>query len=245
MASLEKHKNTAVLRLDNPPLNFLVQPEFIDKQTLSDFLTDESITGLIIAGVGRHFSAGAELEGLLRKAADFNFLEEEMKRGRELLALIENLDIPVIAAINGACFGGGLEIALSCHIRLCSERSLFAFPEVNHNLMPGLGGTVRLPFTAGISESIIMMLGGDTINAEKALSLGIVYAVESGDSLVAAFELMRKMTEDKPKKVITSIMRAIHNARQMSYSDALAAETQLFCELAVDEASRIVKNPIK
>jgi enoyl-CoA hydratase len=182
---------------------------------------------------------------LLKKAADVPALEEEMIRGRELLAFIENLDIPVIAAINGACFGGGLEIALSCHIRLCSERSLFAFPEVNLNLMPGLGGTVRLMSTAGMSESMLLMLGGDTINAEKALSLGIVYAVEPADSLAAAFELMRKMTEDKPKKVITSIMTAIHNARTMSYSEALAAETQLFCELAVDEASRNLKNPEK
>lgn len=244
-ANLEKHGNTAVLRLDNPPLNVLVSPDFIEQSVLADFLADESVSGLIICGAGRHFSAGADMETLLKNAAQMPLIEAEMQRGRELLSFIESLEMPVIAAISGACFGGGLEIALACHIRICSARSLFAFPEVNHKLMPGLGGTQRLPKSAGISESLIMMLGGDTVDAQNALAKGIVDRVEAGDPLDAAMELMRKMTEDKPKKVITYIMRAIHNARKMSYTDALSAETALFCELAVDEASRLAKEQHK
>jgi enoyl-CoA hydratase/carnithine racemase len=129
-----------LLTLNNPPQNYLTEPEFIPASELKKWIEDNGLKGLVITGSGRHFSGGAQLESVFSMAADEERMEGRMARGKELLRYIEELDIPVAAAISGVCFGGGLEIALACHIRICSENSLFAFPETNQGLMPGLGG---------------------------------------------------------------------------------------------------------
>ena len=152
---------------------------------------------------------------------------------------LQNLDLPVVAAINRVCFGGGLEIALACHIRVASENAMFAFPEVNQNLLPGMGGTVRLPALTGFSQAAMMILGGDTVNAIDAKKLGIIDILAPKDqALEYATDLLRKMTHDRPVTVIRSVMQALKNASRMSGQDAMRAETRLFCSLAKEEALR-------
>ena len=228
-----------IISLNTPPQNELENPEFMSAELFKNWIANPSLKGLVIRGEGRNFSAGGQLDAIYKACNTPDHLLDLMINGIALLQNIESLDIPVIAAINRVCFGGGLEIALSCHIRVASENALLAFPEVNQNLMPGMGGTVRLPALAGISQSAKIILGGDLLNASEAKELGIIDFIAPKDQ---AFEfsvnLMKKMTQERPVKVIKSIMKALKNSIEMPREEAMSEETRLFCSLALDEAVR-------
>lgn len=228
-----------VITLNNPPANGLSMPEFIPAGLFDQWTSPASLKGLIIRGEGKNFSSGGRLDLIFRACDDPGNLEQLMHNGLALLKKIQDLDIPVIAAINRVCFGGGLEIALACHFRVASENALLAFPESNQNLMPGMGGTVRLPAYAGFSQSAAMILGGDVINAQNAKKLGFIDHIAPRDQAFEyAWMLMQKMTHDRPVKVIRSIMRALRNSAELPQDEAMIEETRLFCSLAQDEAIR-------
>lgn len=233
-----KNGNIAVLTINNPPQNFLMKPAFVSSDQLNEIISDEEICGLIITGAGRHFSAGADLESLFKMAGDEYKIFSEISEGRELLKKIALLNIPVLAAINGACWGGGLEIALACHIRIANRKSLFAFPEINQNLMPGLGGINRLMQTGPYSKSMEMLLSGDVYDARQVLETGIIDEITDEKALDYSIKYLQKLIEGKPKSVINSIMQAIHNAKSLPQDEALDCETKLFCKLAIDENRR-------
>lgn len=220
-----------------PPDNLLAAPAFIPVSEFVSLTSLPELRGLIIHGQGRHFSAGADLKSLFTEPAER--LPDRLNEGKELLEKIATLPFPAIAAIRGACFGGGLEIALACHIRICTENALFAFPEVNHGLLPGLGGTVRVPLTAGRMHALALILGGDVVNAGEALAMGLVDRIVPGrDALGAAVELLDKMTRGRKPEVIRAVMQSIRNAITLSPDQAMREETALFAELAKAEASR-------
>lgn len=228
-----------VIILNNEPGNFLQDPEFISLGELKEFIEKNELKGLIITGKGRHFSSGADLPKLFANMEGEDHFERQISKGHELLNFIEELEIPTASAIEGICFGGGLEISLATHLRICSEKALFAFPEVNHNLMPGLGGTQRLTrlLKGGLSYEII--LRGDMMSADKAVELGIVDHIVHGETpLDYTVKLLKKMTIDRPRHVIHAVIRSINNFRTLKFEDALLEETRLFCELVIKEAKR-------
>jgi enoyl-CoA hydratase/carnithine racemase len=230
---------TGVLTLGPPPENLLAQPEFIPLAELMRWTSALGLKGIVVHGQGRHFSAGADTKNLFEFITGGKDVPAMMNAGKALLDHLELLNIPLIAAISGICFGGGLEIALACHIRICAANALFAFPEVNHGILPGLGGTIRLPETVMQPEAMKMLLGGDTVHAEDALQIGLVHRVLPKNELItASMGLMDKMTRNRPLEVINAIMRALRNAEKLSREDAMAEETDLFCMLAKKEAER-------
>lgn len=237
--SFLKIGSIGIITLNDPPANYLSVPEFIPIPLFLEFTSDQSLKGVIIRGAGKNFSAGGALDAVFKASVTPGTLENLVHQGLVLLNHIQQLDIPVIAAINRICFGGGLEIALACHIRVASENALFAFPEVNQNLMPGMGGTYRLPASAGTAASLKMILGGDMVSASDARELGIIDFVAPKDKAYEqALELMERMTNDRPVKVIRSVMTALKNSAELSPEEAMKAETRLFCSLAYDEAVR-------
>lgn len=230
---------TGILILENPPQNYLPEPEFIPVDELKDWIGQNHPKALIIAGSGRHFSGGANIDSLFSLVKTTESLEKQMKKGKELLDFIENLDIPVVAAIKGVCFGGGLEIALSCHIRICSESALFAFPEANLGLIPGLGGTYRLRERISLKDSMKMILGGDMINAEEAFIMKLVdTVVKDEDPLSYALHFLKRITDGRPLKIINYVMRSLKNAKRLPPEEAMHEETRMFCELARIESER-------
>lgn len=236
--SWEIKDSIGLLTIDNPPQNYLPGPDFIDIEDLKRWTADPELKGFIITGAGRHFSGGADLEALGQLAREHTGLLSRMRMGKEILSFIENAEIPAIAAIEGACFGGGLEIALACHIRVCGTKSIFAFPEVNLGLIPGMGGTVRLPGLTGRSAAMLLILSGDTIDSERAQEIQLVdYIAPSREVLKYSFELMKKMIEGRTTDVIRSVVRALNNADHMSATEAMEIETSIFCDLAVKKFS--------
>ena len=196
-----------ILTLNNPPENYLINPEFVSIDQLKSWLK-ENIKGLIITGAGRHFSGGADLNNLMELAKNENDLFTNLSKGNDLLNYIDDLEIPVVAAISGVCFGGGLEIALSCDIRICTERSMFAFPEINHDLIPGIGGVARLERLTGKKTAMDILFSGDTINARKALELKIVdYVIPKYGCLELSKNYLNKLIANRPIKVINMMIR--------------------------------------
>ena len=228
-----------IITLNNPPENFLLEPDFIQIEDLRSFIRREDLKGLIFAGAGRHFSAGADLDKLFAMAKDEEILQQKMKKGNLLLSAIEELEIPVISAIEGVCFGGGLEIALACHMRICSEKALFAFPEVNQGLMPGLGGIQRITDLLAGGFSYEMILGGDMLNAGKAHELNIVdHVVGKGNVLEYATQFLQSLVRGKSVDVIHTITRTINYCRKRGIDETINEVTSVFCKLAVTEAKR-------
>jgi enoyl-CoA hydratase/carnithine racemase len=232
--SWEKQGTIGILSIDNPPENYIREPDFIGKEFIEEISNDLSLKGIIIKGTGRHFSAGADIEKLKHLARNEDLLFKKLSDGKDIIRMIENLNVPVAAAIKGVCFGAGLEIALACHFRICSENALFAFPETNHGIMPGLGGTVMLSKLIGPGKSAEIILTGEIVNSQKALDFKLVdYVLPGKELLNFSVNMLGKMTSDRDIDVVHSVMKSIHNALTLPFEEALGEETKLFCALAV------------
>jgi len=175
----------ATLTVTHPPVNALT-PDLLHELDglLDDIRNDQSIKIIVLTGAGRVFVAGADLHvlaGLItsRKGIDFAQL------GQTVFNKLENFEKPIIAAINGACLGGGLELAMCCHFRLAAEDAQLGQPEINLGLIPGFGGTQRLPRFIGMTKAMEMILTGDPISAQEARTLGLVSQIFSPDNLMA------------------------------------------------------------
>jgi enoyl-CoA hydratase/carnithine racemase len=179
------------------------------------------------------------MEAIKNQLNRSNSFRIRLEKGNELLNYIDTLNIPVMAAISGVCFGAGLEIALACDIRIAEENSLFAFPEVNHKLFPGLSGTIRLAELSGKSTALELVLQGDLINAEKAKELGIIDTIVSKkEAKEYAFTLAEKITNNRPLSVINAVMNSIHNFRQLSTDERIKSDIRMFVKLALENLNQ-------
>jgi enoyl-CoA hydratase/carnithine racemase len=238
--ALEIQDSIGILTIDNPPENYIKAPDFLELPKLIEWTTQESIKGLIIRGKGKHFTAGADISSLVQLGRNPKLLFSKISQGKKILKYVDDIEIPTIASIQGACFGGGLEIALACHIRVCNRNSIFAFPEINHGLIPGLGGTVRLPAKVGFSTSMQMLLSGDIVDAEMALSIGLVdHVVPSHQSFDFSLALMKKMVADRPIRLIKAVVHALNNSKKLSIRKAMEEETKMFCKFAANLPDKI------
>ncbi len=169
----------------------------------------DNIKGLLITGEGENaFAAGADIS----EFQDYPEAEAKLmaKRGHEIFDRIESSPKPVIAAINGFCLGGGLELAMAAHIRVCSANAKFGQPEVNLGIIPGYGGTQRLPQLIGKGKAFELLLTGDMIDAKEAHQLGLVNHVYDKEALMSeAKKLVKKIAVKAPlavEEIINSVL---------------------------------------
>ncbi len=179
--------------LNNPPKNEMNTAFFhaLTRLRREQFPT-LTVKGMIIYGRGRHFSSGADLTEL---ASIYQKPQSEipaafLKENLQTFAAIEALPFPVIAAINGCCLGAGLELALTCHYRITSRHAVFSLPESTFGLIPGCGGTVRLPKVVKTGIAMKMILGGMVIPADEALRTGLVDSIADKKEIVERAEAM-------------------------------------------------------
>ena len=179
----EKRGNVGVLQIDNPPINGLghsTRKSLIDG--LGRALRDDDVRAVVITGTAKVFSGGADIKEFNTPAA----LAQP-----SLLQVIDNVERstkPVIAAVNGVCMGGGLELALGCHYRIATQDALFALPEVKIGLLPGAGGTQRLPRAIGVGQALQMIVTGEPIDANAALKHGLVSSLVANTSFDGVLE---------------------------------------------------------
>ena len=235
-----------ILTLNNPPENYLYEPEFIPLETLKKWTSNPRLKALLIHGKGKHFSAGGDMNRLFEIIDNEIDIHQKVEAGNQVIEHLIELNLPMVAAIQGVCFGGGLELALASHIRIAGEHSLFALPETSHGLIPGLGGTLRLPSVVGEAKALQMILSGDMINAEEALQIKLIdIIVPRTEVFDYAFRLARKMTGDLSTQVIKAVIKTLRNATTLSSEEAINEETQIFCKLAKEEAKRRVNESDK
>ena len=187
---------------------------------------DESMRVLIITGQGdKAFVAGADIEELVDRDARAG--RRVTRERQELFARIENLPIPVIAAINGYALGGGLELALACSIRICSENAQFGAPEVKLGIIPGDGGTQRLPRLVGLGRAMEMILTGDFIDAAQAHLIGLVnHVLPSGELLDTAKDLARTIAS-RPPLAVQYAKQAVNRSMEGDTAGGYALESYL------------------
>ncbi len=207
----------AVLTMDVPgeSVNTL-RAEFSTEinELLTEIKSDSSIKGLvIISGKKDSFIAGADI-GMLDKCKTAEDAKTLSQQGHQVFFDLENLPFPVIAAIHGSCLGGGLELAMACHQRICSDdaKTALGLPEVQLGLLPGGGGTQRLPRLVGIASALDMMLTGKQLRPKQAKKLGIVSEVVPNSILLEAAIKLAKSGHKKPKPVKQSLVNRILEA---------------------------------
>lgn len=204
------------------------------KKAFEHFRESEEVKAVIVTGAGeKAFVAGADISEI--HELDMNTGEAFSVEGHEILTLIETLPKPVIAAVNGYALGGGCELALACHIRLASENAQFGQPEVKLGIIPGYGGTVRLPRLVGKGKAMQMVLSGGMLSAKDARCFGLVDEVYPASELLSkAEELARTIISMGPLAVATAI-RAINEGLELPLAEAKKLEARLFGEICATE----------
>jgi enoyl-CoA hydratase/carnithine racemase len=186
--ALEQEGGIARLVLDAPPRNEMDQGFFRDLAALAPTLGQLPVRGLVIHGAGRHFSSGADVEALKSGVAGAHpaLSAAALLAATASFQALGELSYPTVAAVGGCCLGSGLELALACRWRIAAENAVFALPETSFDLMPGCGGSVRLPRLVGRGRAVELLLSGRFVDAAEALAIGLVDAVVGRRELLGA-----------------------------------------------------------
>jgi len=225
--------HVARITLHHPPANVLNLSVLKDlEQVLNEVEEDDYVRVVIVTGTGRFFCAGADLHELAHLTTVHSGSEFAL-RGQSLLSRIERSEKPVLVAINGTCVGGGLELALACHIRVAAAGVMIGVPEIKLGLIPGFGGTQRLPRVVGASKAAEMILTGESLSAEEALRIGLVSRVVPPHELMAQAEAIAALITARGKTAVEAALHAIRGGLDIPLSEGLAREAELFGQLCV------------
>ncbi|TVZ85292.1 enoyl-CoA hydratase [Aeribacillus composti] len=223
---IEQH--VAVVTINRPPVNPLNSKVFKELVTVFNELEENSqVRVIILTGSGeKAFVAGADINEM----ADLDLVGMmNMNRvSREAFSKIENASKPVIAAINGLALGGGLELALACDLRICSEKAKFAFPEVGLGIIPGGGGTQRLQKIVGQGIAKELLYFGDMFDANRALELHIVNKVVPGEELLATAKQWAEKLAQKPPVALRMLKIAVNAGSNADLETGLTLEASSF-----------------
>jgi enoyl-CoA hydratase len=193
---VKQEDHIATVTINHPPANALSSPLLRELSSVFDELeNDKDVKVIVLHGQGRFFAAGADIKEFttVETGADFAKLAQY---GQKLFDRIEQFQKPVIAAIHGAALGGGLELAMACHIRLVSETTKLGLPELQLGLIPGFAGSQRLPRYVGVAKAAEMLLTSEPVSGREAVSLGLAnHAYHDDELMEKAYELAAKLTK--------------------------------------------------
>src|SRR5258707_5174551 len=232
----EKKGSIAYVTVNRPKvLNALNTPTWTDLQAaFEDAKADASVHGVILTGAGdKAFIVGADISELAH--VDAYDAEESSRFGQGVLDLVENLGKPVVAAINGFALGGGCETAMACTIRIAVEHAKFGQPEVKLGLLPGGGGTQRLPRLVGKGRALQLILTGGTISSQEAYRIGLVNEVVPAASPIDRAETILKQIPAHAPLAVKFSLAAANNGLHTSHSEGLALEASYFGICAATE----------
>ena len=204
----------------------LVNPGILPVSIFDTLKKDESVLGVIVTGEGKGFVAGADISQMrdltVQEGRDMTIL------GQEVFTRIENLDKPVIAAVNGFALGGGCELAMACDIRVASDKAKFGQPEVNLGIIPGYGGTQRLPRLVGKGAAKYLIFTGEMISAEEAYRIGLADKVVPAEELMDSVVSMAKTIMSKAPISIKMAKHAINNGLNVDLKSGIAYEAEAY-----------------
>lgn len=225
----------AVLTIDHPPVNsFNAQVVTELEQAIDQLAADDEVKAIIITGGGTNaFVAGADIPEIKEQFEnpDAAGANEFVERGHRTFLKIERAPKPIIAAINGFCLGGGMELAMACHMRICSDKARLGQPEINLGIIPGWGGTQRLPRLTNKGKAIELILTGDMISAQDAYRLGLVNKVVPHDAVLKEAKDLAQKIASKSKFSIAAALQAISEGLGLSIEEGLELEAEQFVVL--------------
>jgi enoyl-CoA hydratase/carnithine racemase len=228
--------NIAILTINRPEAKNAFSPEMISlwRQFLDEAKEDDQVRAIIITGKGDTFCSGGDIrdmaEGRLRSWDMKKFLWEGMHR---IVLALEDLDKPIIAAINGAAMGAGLDMAIMCDLRVCSDRAKLSESYILLGLIPGDGGAYFLPRLIGIGKALELLLTGDILNPQEALQIGLVNRVVPHDQLMEETMTLAEKIATKPPLAIRMMKRAVYQAQTStlrSHLDYISSQLSLLSE---------------
>lgn len=227
--ALEFENKIAIVKINRPDkLNALNNETLLELKSVFQRLKDDAdVYSIILTGAGeKAFVAGADISELNKLSA----LEGKKfaEFGQDVFNFIENLEKPVLAAINGFALGGGCELAMACHFRYAAENAKFGQPEVNLGIIPGYGGTQRLTRIVGKGRAMEMILSGNLISAEEALSIGLVNKIFKKEELLPKSIEILNLINSKAQQAIRLAVKAINATEKMDLNQGLNYEALLF-----------------
>jgi len=224
----EKKENIGLLTINRPEKMNAISQELTKElsQLLDEIENNGDLRVIVITGAGdKAFVAGADINELVDRDARLG--RKVSQERQEIFSRIENLQVPVIAAVNGYALGGGLELALACSIRICSEKAQFGAPEVKLGIIPGDGGTQRLPRLVGQGRAMEMIITGDFIDAQEAHRIGLANKVFPPEKLMdEAMELAKKIAS-RPPLAVRYAKEAVNRSQEGDSASGFALESYL------------------
>ena len=227
----------AVLTLDNPPVNALRTDMLLEIGERVAALEREGALVLVLTGAGNNaFCAGGDVSEMAM--IDPAAASAVQRQGQDVLWRLEHSELITLAAVNSFCAGGGLELALACDLRIAATNARFSAPEVSLGMIPGYGGTQRLPKTVGKAKAKELILTAKTIRADEALRLGLVnQVVPDGEELRAAKDVAMQIASKAPLAV-RAAKKAINEGWEKHYMNGFVAETRYFQQVLQTEDLR-------
>ena len=219
-----------LVTIDNPPRNTLSRAVLEAMSQLEPTLCSDDVLAVIFTGAGRVFCAGADVDEMpLIESREQ--LELMSMRAHAFFNMLASFPKPMIAAINGTCLGGGLELALACHFRILSERGMVGLPEIELGLMPGWGGTQRLPRLIGEGPALEMICTGAMVSPDVALARGLVHKVVPRKQVVPESIAFARKLLSKNQGALRRAIRATRAATHVPLNAGLEMERTFFAEL--------------
>ncbi len=230
---LTVEEGVCVAAINRPPVNALGRELLKELELMVDEVKkDPSIKVVVLASAIQNvFIAGVDLKEMAQLTKKEDVIEV-IRYGQAVFNKIEQCDKPILAAIQGACLGGGQELVMACHIRIASDNTRFAQPEIHLGIVPGFGGSQRLPRIVGASKACELILTGDLITPQEALRIGLVsHVVSSGALLKTAKEIAKKIAKHGLPS-IRACMRALTKGLDLSLEEGLKVEENEFSSIS-------------
>ncbi len=235
---VEKEGNIAVIKLNRPPVNSLNVKAYGDiYDAFCELEKDASIGAIVLTGEGgKAFAAGLDVKEVAGKTIPDYFAFGRVSR--MCLDKVANVEKPTIAALFGFVFGGGCELALACDLRIAANDASIGCPEVNLGIIPGSGGTQRLPRLIGIAKAKELLFMGETVSGEEAARIGLVNKAVPKEALLDEAKAWAKKLAAKPKVALSVLKNVIDNGMNMDLQSAITYENECFVVTYVSEDGR-------
>ena len=226
---LSREGSILVAAICRPPHNLLTAAFLQDLGVCREAFQDAAVRAVVFTGSGAVFSKGFDIDAIAAGAGQPD--AAALQSANDLLTFLSELRKPVVAAIDGACFGGGLELALACHVRVCSEKALLGLTELSAGVIPGLGGVPRLCRVVGEAKALEMMLLGDIVTASRAADIGLVSRVFPRQDFLRKALLFVKTIIAAPAESIAELLDAMAAWREAGDEAAIRQSADGFRRL--------------
>jgi enoyl-CoA hydratase/carnithine racemase len=230
---------TGIITIDHPPANAFNTQTMLDLNAAFDEMTaNPQVKVIIITGAGTFFVAGADINEIAAiKGPEDGYVV--VRKGQEVFDKIELSRKPVIAAINGGyCLGGGMELAMACHLRLAEDSIQMGQPEITLGVVPGWGGMQRLPRLVGTGNALELMLGGGRIKAQEAYRIGLVNKVVPAGTVVREAKRWAKLLSMWSALSLGAILKAVYEGQSIDLYAAIEKDAHIFADLTATEDMR-------